>query len=1455
MLPGNAAVAVAVVAALLSPDPAAAQANNCAAFPPRCTYAPCVAGACVGSECFRGEALGIGSVCTTSDGAEGQCSDTADCRTGLNISTTTTTTATEPETVTRTTTTGGRRLGDVLLSCIGQENHSPCFFPSEPCRHAQCFQQRCYRSNATSRDDGAACPEGECRLGQCAASDSCAGRSAGTPCASPAGPCETGTCTVISGATVCARVFADNDDYCVGGDGSTLGRCNGESAECIVDPGVVTRPGQGSTAPTARTATDAPDAPTATVATVVTEPAADTAAPNPTSTPAPVPSTALSLAPSSRAPTQFGETFPPTVPPRTSTTTTTGTLEVLLGGVPVDITAPSLLLSDRETLIRGIYYLDGVTSAEIRRSSSVQRSLGNALSLVAAQATGRQQFASTFLTNAVESSEAQVAIGYESAIGFDMVLQTTDADEVATVVGFLNNSAMVTLTFQNYGGIDGLDRAEAYEIQIVSRPTTPAPELNKVGGETDGDTAAVVILALLFVALFAYAAWYTYNRRRQTMHFPAVKNPASADDVDGGSGLTAGDTAAESAAKKRPDSMFWSEQANFPKLEKLPAALAADQRDGFFSVGNAPMHKSKNRDPGAVLPYNSTRVALKPLARVPNSGYVNASFVPSNDRYHPYIIAQGPFNHDTSQDFWRMIWEQQVTTVAMVASFEENGSENIYVHRYVPQDVGASLDFGGCTVTLTAKYEQFAYTHSVLKIKEKRSGIERVVNHVQFDMWPNHGVPTNTTATVRRFWRNIRRFHRSGPLVIHSSAGGGRAGCFACIDTCIRKYQTNKPFSVRDHLIKMRKCRPDLIENDVQYAFVHKAIVDFIENAPAVPVSGLPAVAGDFLRTFTAVPAPHGPFDIGLGGRRILRAGQVMWSQGNDRPKKAMLVLCNDVVFLCRTDEDGMNELAMAPAHRSTVSVVISKSKWNLATFTLRVKVASLGARLFGSSSNLLGTDDFALQAADVADRATWVEALSSREQLIATEDLQGDRSVPPKPSSVEEAAILLGVPNPYTAEGQRKLGSEFASVPASVEPDASLVPQANQHGGMLNTSLVGGGYSVNPMYAGDASPPKSTAFAASSSPHGVYMMDGTPMGAGSLMLGRQAWAGGVPTPSSAGTPSYPPESASSLYPSGRPPMMNLLATPGPGHVMSPIATGTPAYYNSLHQRASMNGKFGAENAGEVIHLPSMHFPGVTPRPHQGASSYAMMSPPDDPDAYQAPPISHRRNSLVSPEKNAGGPNNTASLFSSFPMDSDYDVPSGTSSAGGVGAALQSAEMQAKLKQQATMEAEIKELSRRESLQSPSSLITNYASTGVDEEAVANLIAFYGKHAPGHKSDEDVRSVVEKIGSPSKLNAALRKKYGQSFDDFVTELDRGPVQRPTMKTWNLDQPSGSPGSSPSTKRERRSSFVEQPMEEVGTMGVTRNAMRKMRGSVSHVRVEAAAACTFLGNCTCSNCNR
>ncbi|CAG7664391.1 unnamed protein product, partial [Allacma fusca] len=47
------------------------------------------------------------------------------------------------------------------------------------------------------------------------------------------------------------------------------------------------------------------------------------------------------------------------------------------------------------------------------------------------------------------------------------------------------------------------------------------------------------------------------------------------------------------------------------------------------------------------------------------SDYINASHISSLLAENHYIVTQGPLE-ETVDDFWRMIWEQQVTCVVML---------------------------------------------------------------------------------------------------------------------------------------------------------------------------------------------------------------------------------------------------------------------------------------------------------------------------------------------------------------------------------------------------------------------------------------------------------------------------------------------------------------------------------------------------------------------------------------------------------------------------------------------------------------------------------------------------------------------------------------------------------------------------------------------------------------------
>lgn len=68
--------------------------------------------------------------------------------------------------------------------------------------------------------------------------------------------------------------------------------------------------------------------------------------------------------------------------------------------------------------------------------------------------------------------------------------------------------------------------------------------------------------------------------------------------------------------------------------------------------------------------------------------YINASLVKQQVGKRPlqYIACQGPLPQTTG-DFWRMVWEQKVDTIAMLTLDMEG--QKVKCHRYWPDSVAA----------------------------------------------------------------------------------------------------------------------------------------------------------------------------------------------------------------------------------------------------------------------------------------------------------------------------------------------------------------------------------------------------------------------------------------------------------------------------------------------------------------------------------------------------------------------------------------------------------------------------------------------------------------------------------------------------------------------------------------------------------------------------------------------
>ena len=90
-----------------------------------------------------------------------------------------------------------------------------------------------------------------------------------------------------------------------------------------------------------------------------------------------------------------------------------------------------------------------------------------------------------------------------------------------------------------------------------------------------------------------------------------------------------------------------------------------------YQTASMPYNKNKNRYAN-VMPFDETRVHLSIVTGVEGSDYINANYVDGYMQRRAFIATQAPIP-DTIPDFWRMVWEQESSTIVMLSNVEESG--------------------------------------------------------------------------------------------------------------------------------------------------------------------------------------------------------------------------------------------------------------------------------------------------------------------------------------------------------------------------------------------------------------------------------------------------------------------------------------------------------------------------------------------------------------------------------------------------------------------------------------------------------------------------------------------------------------------------------------------------------------------------------------------------------------
>ncbi|XP_051988292.1 receptor-type tyrosine-protein phosphatase delta-like isoform X3 [Xyrauchen texanus] len=244
-----------------------------------------------------------------------------------------------------------------------------------------------------------------------------------------------------------------------------------------------------------------------------------------------------------------------------------------------------------------------------------------------------------------------------------------------------------------------------------------------------------------------------------------------------------------------------------------------------FISANLPCNKFKNRLVN-IMPYESTRVCLQPIRGVEGSDYINSSFIDGYRQQKAYIATQGPLA-ETTEDFWRMLWEHNSTIVVMLTKLREMGREKC--HQYWPAERSARYQY--FVVDPMAEYNMPQYILREFKVTDARDGQSRTVRQFQFTDWPEQGVPKSGEGFIDfigQVHKTKEQFGQDGPISVHCSAGVGRTGVFITLSIVLERMRYEGVVDIFQTVKMLRTQRPAMVQTEDQYQFCYRAGLEYL---------------------------------------------------------------------------------------------------------------------------------------------------------------------------------------------------------------------------------------------------------------------------------------------------------------------------------------------------------------------------------------------------------------------------------------------------------------------------------------------------------------------------------------------------------------------------------------------------------------------------------------------------
>lgn len=235
-----------------------------------------------------------------------------------------------------------------------------------------------------------------------------------------------------------------------------------------------------------------------------------------------------------------------------------------------------------------------------------------------------------------------------------------------------------------------------------------------------------------------------------------------------------------------------------------------------------------------ILPFDETRVHIAEPERVGlASNYINASWV-RGEGDQRYIVTQAPMS-STIAAFWAVVWEQRCTVIVNLTRRYEDDQEKC-ARYWQPNINTSSFTINDMTVALVESVFLNKKNIAIRTFKVSRGTETRYVTQLHYREWPDFGTPSST-AVMRKFVDLVNEYSgcERAPLLIHCSAGVGRAGVFVVLHILCERLTKMDYFEIDDFdvsklIVTLRQYRQSLVQTVEQYEFIYCSLYDHIQQ-------------------------------------------------------------------------------------------------------------------------------------------------------------------------------------------------------------------------------------------------------------------------------------------------------------------------------------------------------------------------------------------------------------------------------------------------------------------------------------------------------------------------------------------------------------------------------------------------------------------------------------------------